>query len=520
MNRFVRLVFPLLLLVVGWGLFYPFVAVTHADPIVISGEYNVFSAGTSPDDRYIVFLTESPARLISYDRETFESVILAYFPYNPTSISYTTTGDNQYVLFADDLNGPYVQLYHVPIDGSLPPTRTVTIETDPGGFTYNITPDGQTVVYLDGSGDNVDIKAIPVTGGTPTLLNEGIDNGAVFDFQISPSGGYVTYVVEDANSTPTRRALVPITGGTPRIVNPANSEVDYYDASFVESVDALFFTANINGEGSRLYRVPLSGGNATVITPPEQLIGDFQLGKAQEFIIYSDYDGDGYTLRRLTVSDNTIIPVSPLPGPGFSYFSLAPEGARAFIYSFLYVSPTLTTTVSTASFDPPTTAVPLVTISNEDQSQAIISDNITSDGSWYVYKTGDSNVRNPLFSMRGDGSENPITLYNEPQVSTFTIGPNQQEVFFQTHTATGAAYQKVPIDGGTPTLLFESAGEATFIQTVGFLSNGDLLLIDRNGTDDPRLDSLYLLEGVVSPVPTTVETYLPLIRYDAAPPPE
>lgn len=519
MRRSLCLVFPLLLVLVGWGLFYPFAAVTHADPIVISGEYNVVGGGSSPNEQYIVFLTDSPSRLISYDRETMESTILAYFPFGPDDASYGITPDNQYVLFADNINGSYVQLYHVPIDGSMPPTLTVSIETNPGGFTYNITPDGQTVVYLDGSGDNVDIKAIPVTGGTPTILNEGINNGEVFDFRISSSGDYVAYTVEDMNSSPTQLVIVPITGGTPRIVNPPDSQIDFSHVRLVEEINTVFFTAYLEGDGSRLYRVPLSGGGAaTALTPPNQSIGSLQLDEAQDYIIYNDYDGEGYTLRRLNVSDNSIITVSPLPGPGFVYFFLAPEAPRAFVYTSSFVSPTYTTTVSTVLFDPPSMVMPLVSVSAENQSEAVISDNITTDGRWYVYKQGSWNIRNPLYSMRGDGTGTPIPLFDDPQVSNFTIAPNQREVFFQTHHEMGATYQKIPIDGGTPTPLFESAGEDTFIRNLGFLSNGDLLLIDQNGAGDPRPDSLYLLEGVVEPEPTSVEIYMPLIRYDAAPP--
>ena len=503
-------------------MFYPLIDITHADPIILSGEYNVVSARISSNERYVVFLTYGPSRLVSYDRQTNESTILAFFPGEPEFSNFSITGDDQFVVFPASVNGPSAEINRVPIDGSAPPTRTVSIDTDPGGLNYFITPDGQTLVYLDGTGNNIDIKAVPVIGGERIFLNEGLENGVIYNFALSPNGDYVTYILEDPDRyTITQRILVPLAGGSPTVINPEGSYTSAFEVAFAESVDALFFTAYTEEEGTRLYRVPLDGAPGTVITPPNRSVyDDFQLSADEQYLLYREFDQGTQTLQRLTVSDNTITPVTTLTGQGTIFFNVAEEAPLAFIQTSAFVSPIYTATHSSAVFAPPSSAIVLATLTGEEFGNSFAETQSTHDGATLVIRQGAFNQEGSLYSVDGDGSAEPVTLFAEPDVRDFFIAENQQEIFFQTRNASGAAYHKVPIGGGTVTPLLQSAGKDTFINTVGLLSNSDLLLIDSNGEADPRLDSLYLLEGVVTTEPATVETYLPLIRYELATPRE
>lgn len=519
MQRILRLMLPFFVLVIGWGLFYPLTPVAHADPIVLSGEYNVVSARVSPDEQYIVYLTENPTRLISYGRQTSQSTILAYFPSEPESALFNITSDNQFVIFPTNVNGPVADIYRVPLDGSEPPTITVSIETHPGGLAYTITPDGQTIVYLEGNGSGqTNIYAKPITGGPSTPLDEGLANGEIYDFALSPSGNHVTYVLVGSDKS-TQRIVIPVTGGTPTIVNPTGTSVYEFEATFAESANTLFFRVSTEND-SRIYRVPLTGGSAVAVTPPSRSVyDDFQLSSDEQYLLYREFENGTHTLQRLTVSDNTIAPVTTIEGQGNTiFFNVAEEAPIAFIQSSVFVSPTYTATHSSAVFAPPSSAILLATLTGEGFPNAFAETQATRDGETLVIRQGAFNTQGSLYSVAGDGSADPVPLFAEAEVRDFFIADNQQEVFFQTRNATGATYYKTPIGGGTLTPLLQSAGKSTFINTVGTLSNGDVLLIDRNGEDDPRLDSLYLLEGVVTTEPDPVEIYLPLIRYEVAPP--
>jgi hypothetical protein len=157
--------------------------------------------------------------------------------------------------------GPVAQgsgLYAAPADGSTPPTRiSDAIETQLHD-TFDLTPDGQYVVYIRGT----ELHTVRFAGGGDALIDTGTISG--WKFAITPDSARIVYA---PNTWPSTIKSAPIGGGTPVFVadsasaafqlTPDGARVFYGDADLT----GLFFAPVLGGAAQPVFNTPLGGVN-------------------------------------------------------------------------------------------------------------------------------------------------------------------------------------------------------------------------------------------------------------------
>jgi len=99
--------------------------------------------------------------------------------------------DGRLVAFSSDRHGN-ADIFFMPADGSAPPTRlTFASVTD---IPYGFTPDGKAVLFTSNRGMGIrwmpQLWTVPITGGTPAMLQDAFAEQAVY----SPDGGALAMV--------------------------------------------------------------------------------------------------------------------------------------------------------------------------------------------------------------------------------------------------------------------------------------------------------------------------------------
>jgi hypothetical protein len=486
---------PLLLLFVLllWGFF---AVPVRATPLVLSDSFNVAYATLSPNERYAAFTTdESTPRLAVYDliSDTLTTIVPPDPTLNPDLILFTN--DSQEIVYnlQDNDEG---ELRRIPVVGG---SSTLIISgTLAGGFptTFALSPNSIHVVYLA-----QDLYSIPLTGGTPANLTTDLPEGPVTNFAFSPSGAYVAIEV-DTNPSATL-AVVPIGGGTPVIANLNGTFTT--DFTFAEADNTLFFVSTVQtGVGRRLYRVSLTGGSPTALTPPGDIFAPILVSPDGQYLLYEARNNlsTDKGIYRLTVSDNTTIPLTFADG-FISILARADTGDRLF---YIDAGAGGNGTLKSVEYDPPTPEVELATVANYARLL------ITTDGSRVVYKDAPALQPAILASVPGDGSSAPVLLHPTPTVIDFFMPPSESEIYFFVQEEASQSLLVVPIQGGTSQSLFTTTGENSRLQVIDFLADDRLLLLDRND-DESVADSLYLIDRnePSTPTPTPTATATPTV---------
>ncbi len=276
------------------------------------------------------------------------------------------------------------------------------------GAPFQVSPNGNWVVYRANFVPYGDLYSVPTTGGTPIQLNS---SGSVSDFQISPDSNWVVY--------PTGQELyrVPIAGGTPTKLNGplvSGAFISHFQIS-PDGTRVVYTTRQDTLELYELFSVPIDGTDT-----PTRL----------------DVDG--------------------IVWPLFDGFQISPDSTKV-IYQFVYIDQggqvydhynvpiEIEGGVSTKLNDSP------IKTHHPDMFGGRIHDfQISPDSNWVVYQT------DPIFPNSGRFYSVPITggipkeLYAPPylrQVSGFRISPNSGSVVFLSGDGTFADLFSVPIDG-------------------------------------------------------------------------
>jgi hypothetical protein len=214
-----------------------------------------------------------------------------------------------------------------------------------------VAPDGRSVLYtLDvGYSGRSSLYRVPISGGVPRLLAEGLGDGAggqsisevirqhfgqlVPSFQFSPSGKEVVY------RTPDALYLLPLDGGTPtRLSAPVSADSGIYGYHF--RLDGRWLVYDVQrfdpwdspktptwGSGTfkirALYSVALPGGPATLLaTAPTEdgaIAGGYAFEPEGAMLDYRTESSDGepdpsewrYWRVSLTGGDPTPLPAWP-----------------------------------------------------------------------------------------------------------------------------------------------------------------------------------------------------------------
>jgi len=151
----------------------------------------VYRADQNVDERFELFSalaggSAAPVRLNAALSAAQD--VLANSP-NP---SFRVAPDGARVVFRA---GPPFELYSVPTDGSASPIALSTGVPGTGSpAAFEISPDGQRVVFLFNNNGTLQLHSIPIDGSAPVvMLHPPVGPGTVFSFRVAPSSSAVAF---------------------------------------------------------------------------------------------------------------------------------------------------------------------------------------------------------------------------------------------------------------------------------------------------------------------------------------
>jgi len=144
------------------------------------------------------------------------------------------------------------------------------------------TPDGRYVVYTQGGDpvdvwyDTNDVAVVPVAGGEPRILTEGLDRN-VGRPKLTPDGSTVMFTLEDHGSQ--RLASVPVMGGERGVVVDGELAVRTYDVGPAGEVVVLATRPQYPAEISRV----VDGSLQRVTRMNDEFLAGIELASVQTF---------------------------------------------------------------------------------------------------------------------------------------------------------------------------------------------------------------------------------------------
>jgi len=198
--------------------------------------------------------------------------------------------DGQTVYYIDDRPGEQ-GIYAVPRQGGTPHRLTQNFPLD--GFV--LSPDGQTLAYITEPGDAHGLFILPTSGGEEPLLLMKLEHPKrprtsrpLWIPQWSPDGSQLAY--EDIGGL----YVIPVAGGQPRKL--ADLERDYgFGGRFRWSPDGKFlaglgYISSSNPElQNALFVVPASGGEIRQLTPQDPWLGGLDWHPDGQRLTYTVY---------------------------------------------------------------------------------------------------------------------------------------------------------------------------------------------------------------------------------------
>ncbi len=111
------------------------------------------------------------------------------------------------------------------------------------------------------------ILKLPVTGGTPTIVDTGSAIDCNNDHGISPDGKWLAISDSSQSDRESRVSVLPISGGAPRLLTP---NAPSYWHGWSPDGKTLAFVGERNGNFD-IYTIPFAGGEETRLTTAEGL---------------------------------------------------------------------------------------------------------------------------------------------------------------------------------------------------------------------------------------------------------
>jgi hypothetical protein len=197
---------------------------------------------------------------------------------------YVITPDDARVIYDEDLERGFNDLYVVPVDGG-ERTRISHPDAVAGAFPWQLAPDGERVAFVQyvGAAFEQILFSVPVEGGEPTRLSPPLAVPPSFpgigSLRVSPNAERVVYAAEQDTADLMDLYSVPIEGGpatrlggpivrrsgnvfqdaTQRFrITPDGTRVVFVLDSTDSHLDGLF----------ELYTVPIGGGATTRLSDP------------------------------------------------------------------------------------------------------------------------------------------------------------------------------------------------------------------------------------------------------------
>ena len=379
------------------------------------------------------------------------------------------------------------QLFSAPIDGGTPVRLNRTLPAGGFVFSFQLSPDGSTVVYnADQDTDNVrEIYSVPVAGGSVTRLNAPMTAGgnSVGSGHFSPDGSTVIYRADQDTDEVFELYSVPMGGGSVTKLNPplpSGADVGDEDFEFSPDGSTVVFAVTEGTLGRQaLYSVPAQGGPATRLTPPLVDGGRINFLGFDRYrmispdgsrVVYTaDQDTDDQVeLYSVPIEGGTVTRLNPplLPGQVVdSLHEISADGSTVVYRTFSESEPS-------ELFSVPTAGGPVTRLNAElPSTDEVLYFQLSHDGSFVVYTTfprgaiapnpskaslspkGDFSLPTGLFSAPIDGgpAQTLATGFAEGSgLIDFSISPDNQSVIYTADQDTPGTTElyRVPSLGG------------------------------------------------------------------------
>jgi Tol biopolymer transport system component len=237
-----------------------------------------------------------------------------------TNLSFAITSDSRYVVYTapQDTAGVF-ELYRVPIAGGAAVKLNGPLAAGSQILDFTLSPDNRYVVYRASVGVNngSNLFSVPLAGGAATQLNAPLVNNAnIREYTISPDSSRMVYrmlqFIDNVGNIVEELYSVPLTGGTPILLNPSLPNGSMID-KFVVTNDSrqVFFRVNTGSTYRDLYRVALAGGDATKLLgelPVDYFGLDFSLSPNNSHVVIQLF-------KRRAVAPPIAPALVPPPGP-------------------------------------------------------------------------------------------------------------------------------------------------------------------------------------------------------------
>jgi hypothetical protein len=423
--------------------------------------------------------------------------------------------------------GPVPQgggLYAVPADASVPPALIGA-----GGDTFDLTPDGQRVVYLsdselrtigfDGSGDTLidtgspilftitpdsarvvyslsgmagTIKSALLAGGAPVTITADARYAAQYTFQLSPDGTSVFY----NDSSYSALLVAPVLGGAGQTVfnTPASINGFTHDGGH-----AIFL--GIDNGASALYSYPMAGGLARRIDDPADSAGgilSFDRVIAGDRVLYaaSNAAAEGvFQLYSASVAGGPSIPLSGNLGTDQELIwarGAVASGTVIFTSGTRNNGPTRWRRLYAVPADG-STAKRLVDTPRSPVGDVISFATSPTDGRAVYLADQEQDGVVHLYSVPLAGGVATKLNFAEQRVSSFKISPAGGRVLYQARVgmAGSEVLYSVPISGGSPTQVGTDVAPGQGISDFRFTPDGAHILYQVGIVGTPPTQTLY-----------------------------
>jgi TolB protein len=156
----------------------------------------------------------------------------------------------------------------------------------------NWSRDGDSLIFnQDGR-----IYKIPVTGGSPTVIDVGAATGCTGSHGFSPDGKWLAITCSMPDNPGRRVFIIPSGGGTPRLIT---EHPDSYFHSWSPDGNTIAFTRPSHGSGN-IYSIPVQGGPETALTTGNGISDDPDYSPDGKYIYFnSDRSGSMQIWRML-----------------------------------------------------------------------------------------------------------------------------------------------------------------------------------------------------------------------------
>jgi dipeptidyl aminopeptidase/acylaminoacyl peptidase len=177
-----------------------------------------------------------------------------------------------------------------------PGTRDVPPFSLGGADDYDISPDGQEVLYsmnadpVPAISTNTDVYAVSIAGGQPRKITN--TPGADTNPRYSPDGKYIAWRAQlRAGYESDRFRLLVLERSTGNVANLTDN-LDRWVNSFTWAPDStgLFFTIDDRGRQS-IQLIPVAGGAARMVASGDNELDDMQLTRDGKTMVYTQQSG-------------------------------------------------------------------------------------------------------------------------------------------------------------------------------------------------------------------------------------